>query len=47
MQNNNSARDHAFLYISLLSLHDDNGEMSNVMFYGGHKQETAKFSFFF
>ena len=35
----------AFLYISLLSLHDYDGKMPNFTFYGGRKQATAKFSF--
>ena len=45
--NNNFARDHAFLYISLPSLHDYNEKMPNFMFYGGRKQATMKFSFSF
>ena len=36
-----------FLYISLLSLHDYDGKMTNFRFYGGCKQATAKFSFSF
>ena len=43
-QNNNS---HAFLYISLPSLHDYDEKMPNFTFYGGRKQVTAKFSFSF
>ena len=35
---------HAFLYISLPSLHDYDGKMPNFTFYGGRKQATAKFS---
>ena len=42
-QNNNSARDHAFLSISLPSLHDYDGKMPNFTFNGGRKQETALF----
>ena len=42
-QNNTSARDHAFLYISLPSLHDYDGKMPIFTFYG-RKQATAKFS---
>ena len=38
---------HAFLYISLPSLHDYDGKMANVTFYGGRKQATAEFSFSF
>ena len=38
---------HAFLYISLPSLHFFDGKMPNFTFYGGRKQATAKFSFFF
>ena len=36
---------HAFMYISLLSLHDYDGKMPNSTFYGGRKQATARFSF--
>ena len=32
---------HAFLYISLPSLHDYDGKMPNFTFYGGRKQATA------
>ena len=38
---------HAFLYISLPSLHDYDEKMPNFTFYGGRKQVTAKFSFSF
>ena len=38
---------HAFLSISLPSLHDYDGKMPNFTFYGGRKQATAKFSFSF
>ena len=38
---------HAFLYISLPSLLEYDGKMPNFTFYGGRKQATAKFSFFF
>ena len=38
---------HAFLYISLPSLHDYDGKMPNFTFYGGRKQTTAKVSFSF
>ena len=38
---------HAFLYISLRSLHDYDGKMPNFTFYGGRKQVTAKFCFSF
>ena len=45
-QNSNSAR--ASHFISLPSLHDyDWTEMPNFTIYGGRKQATAKFSFFF
>ena len=46
-QNNNSARDHAFLCISLPSLHDYDGKIPNFTFYGTCKQATAKFCFSF
>ena len=36
---------HAFLYISLLSLHDYNRKMPNFSCYGRCKQMTFKFSF--
>ena len=37
---------HAFLYISLPSLHDDDWKRPiNFTFYGGRKQATTKFSF--
>ena len=36
---------HAFLYISLPSLHDYAVIMPNFAFYGGRIQGTAKFSF--
>ena len=32
---------HAFLYISLLSLHDYGVKMPNCIFYGGRKQVTT------
>ena len=35
----------AFLYISLLALHDYDGKITNFTFYGGRKQATAKFLF--
>ena len=39
---------HAFLYISLLSLHDyDMIQMPNSMFYGGRKQAMTNLSFSF
>ena len=39
---------HAFLYISLPSLHNYDGNlMPNFTFYGGRKQAAAKFSFSF
>ena len=41
MQNNNFARDHAFLYISLRSLHDYDLKMPNCKFYGRRKQATT------
>ena len=37
---------HAFLYISLPSLHDCDAKISNFTFHGGRKQATTKFSFF-
>ena len=45
-QNNNSARDHAFLYISLPSLHDFDVKMPNFKFCGGGEQKTETFFFF-
>ena len=36
---------HAFLYISLPSLHDYDVKMPNFTFYGGRKQATMNFSF--
>jgi len=36
---------HAFLYISLRSLHGYDMKMSKSTFYGDRKQETTKFSF--
>ena len=36
---------HAFLYISLPSLHDYEVKMPNFTFYGGRKQGTTIFSF--
>ena len=38
---------HAFLYISLPSLHDYDRKMPNFTRYGGHTQTTFKFSFSF
>ena len=38
---------HAFLYISLASLHDCDGKMPNFKFYRERNQATAKFSFSF
>ena len=38
---------HAFLYISLLSLHDYNVKMPNFTFNGVRKQATTYFSFSF
>ena len=38
---------HAFLYISLLLLLDYDVKMPNFTFFGGRKQATMKFSFFF
>ena len=38
---------HAFLYISLPSLHDYDVKMPNFTFYGGRKQATTKFTFSF
>ena len=38
---------HAFLYISLPSLHDYDVKMPNFTFYGGRKQATTKFYFSF
>ena len=50
-QNSNSARasrvHHAFLYISLPSLHGYDGKMPYFTFYGGRKRATAKFSLSF
>ena len=34
---------HAFLYISLLSLHDHDVIMAHFTFYGGRKQATTNF----
>ena len=36
---------HAFLYISLPSLHDYDVKMSNYKFYGGRKQATTNLFF--
>ena len=36
---------HAFLYISLPSLHDYDVKMPNCMFYGGRKQGTTNLFF--
>ena len=38
---------HAYLYISLQIMHDNDGKMPDFTFYGGRKQATAKFSFSF
>ena len=38
---------HAFLHISLSSLHDFNVKMPNSMFYEGRKEATTNFSFSF
>ena len=38
---------HAFLYISLPSLHDYGMKLPNFTFYGGRKQMTINFSFSF
>ena len=38
---------HAFLFISLLSLHDYDVQMPNYSFYRGHKEVTTKFYFAF
>ena len=38
---------HAFLYISLLSLHDYDMKMPNSMFYGGRKQAMTNLFFSF
>ena len=38
---------HAFLYISLPSLHHYDVKITNFTFYGGRKQPTHKFSFSF
>ena len=46
-RNNNSARASRFLYISLASLHDNDGKIPNFTFYGTCKQATAKFCFSF
>ena len=37
---------HAFLYISLLSLHDYDMKIPNCKFYGGRKQATTNLFFF-
>ena len=44
-QNNNFARDHAFLYISLPSLHDYDMMMSIFTFCGGRERKTTAFIF--
>ena len=36
---------HAFLYISLLSLHDYDVKMTICKFFGGHKQATTNLFF--
>ena len=38
---------HAFLHISLLSLHDCDMKMPKCMFYGGRKQAMTNLSFSF
>ena len=38
---------HAFLYISLPSLHDYHMKMPDFTLYGGRNQATTNFSFFF
>ena len=38
---------HAFLHISLSSLHDFNVKMPNSTFYEGRKEATTNFSFSF
>ena len=38
---------HAFLYISLPSLHDYDVELLNFTFYGGREHKTTTFYFFF
>ena len=38
---------HAFLYISLLSLHDYDMKMPNCKFYGGRKQAMTNLCFSF
>ena len=38
---------HAFLYISLPSLHDFDVKVPSFTFYGGRKQATTNFSFSF
>ena len=38
---------HTFLFISFLFLHDYDVKMPNFSFYGGRKQATTKFYFFF
>ena len=45
-KNNCACFFHAFLYISLPSLHDYDVKMPNITFYRGRKQATTKFSFF-
>ena len=42
-----TARDHAFLHISLSSLHGYDGKMPNFTLYRGRKQATANFFFSF
>ena len=46
-QNNNFARDHAFLYISLPSLHDYNVKLPNFSFCRGREQTDNNFLFLF
>ena len=38
---------HAFLHLSLLSLHDYDVKMPDFTLYGGRKQATTNFSFSF
>ena len=46
-ENNNFARDHAFLYICLPSLNEHNVKLPNVTFCRGREQETKTFFFLF
>ena len=45
-QNNNSARAHAFMYISLPLLHDYNVKVPSLTFCQGREQKTTTFFFF-